>query len=154
MTEENLTVADGLMVSLDYTVRLSDGTLIDSSDGQSPLEFLQGQGQIVPGLERALYGMAVGDEKEIVVAPADGYGDRDPEAFRAISSDEFPPEMALKRETAIRMRDEAGRVVVAFVADVSPSGVLLDFNHPLAGQTLHFYVRVSALQAPADKEAG
>jgi len=152
MTEENLTVADGLMVSLDYTVHLDDGTFIDASDEKSPLEFIQGQGQIVPGLERALYDMAVGDEKEVVVAPADGYGERDPGAFRAISSAEFPPEMALKREAAIRMRDEAGRVVVAFVADVGPNGVLLDFNHPLAGQTLHFHVRVSALQAPPDMD--
>jgi len=154
MTEENLTVADGLIVSLDYTLHLDDGTLISASAGQSPLEFLQGQGQVIPGLERALYGMGVGDEKEIVVSPAEGYGDRDPKAFRVISSNEFPPEMTLERETAIRMRDRSGRVVVAFVADVSPDGVLLDFNHPLAGQTLHFHVRVSALRDPADKDAG
>ncbi|MEA3342031.1 MAG: peptidylprolyl isomerase [Chloroflexota bacterium] len=149
MTEENLTVADGLLVSLDYVLHLDDGTLVDSSDDQADLEFVQGQGQIMPGLERALYGMTVGDEKSVVVAPPDGYGERDPEAFRAISSEEFSPEMALKRGAAIHMRDEEGRVVVAFVADVRPGGVLLDFNHPLAGQTLHFRVRVSALRAPA-----
>jgi len=148
MTEENLTVADGLLVSLGYTLHLDDGTLIDSSDDQADLEFVQGQGQIVSGLERALYGMTVGDEKSVVVAPSDGYGERDPEAFRVISSDEFSPEMTLKRGAAIHMRDEEGRVVVAFVADVRPGGVLLDFNHPLAGQTLHFRVRVSDLRTP------
>ncbi len=149
MTKENLTVADGLIVSIAYVLYLDDGTAIDSSDDQAPLEFVPGQGQIVPGLERALYGMAVGDEKDVVVSPADGYGERDPEAFRAISSEEFSPQMALKQGAAIRMRDEKGRVVVAFVADVRPGGVLLDFNHPLAGQTLHFRVRISALRAPS-----
>ncbi len=154
MTKENPTVTDGLLVSLEYTLHLDDGTLVSSSDEQTPLEFIQGQGQIVPGLERALYGMAVGEEKDVVIAPAEGYGDRNPQAFRVISSDDFPPNMALKREAAIHMRDESGRTVVAFVADVGPNGVLLDFNHPLAGQTLHFHVRVAALRTPTSRELG
>ncbi|HEY73130.1 MAG: peptidylprolyl isomerase [Chloroflexi bacterium] len=149
MAKENLTVTDGLLVSLDYVLHLDGGTLVASSDDRAGLEFVQGQGQIISGLEQALYGMAVGDEKSVVIAPADGYGERDSEAFRVIASEEFPPEMALKRGAAIHMRDEEGRAVVAFVADVRPGGVLLDFNHPLAGQTLHFHVRVSALQTPA-----
>ena len=90
MTETELRVANDLIVSLDYTLRLEDGEVIDTSTGEEPLEFLQGRGQIIPGLEQALYGMAVDDEKDAVVAPADGYGDRDPDAFEMVAHDVFP----------------------------------------------------------------
>jgi len=153
MIENNLTVTDGLVVNLDYTLRLDDGKVIDTSAGCEPLNFVQGQGQIVPGLEREIYGMAVGDERDVVVAPADGYGDRDPDKFLEVSRDGFPSEMNLEQEVAIRMRDTSGQVTVAFVADVRPDVVLLDLNHPLAGQTLHFHVKVSNLQKPTKADS-
>jgi len=89
MTERDLIVADDLVVSLDYTLQLDDGETIDTSEGDEPLEFIQGHGEIVPGLEQALYGMAVGDEKELVVRPEDGYGELDPDAYQTIPRDAF-----------------------------------------------------------------
>ncbi len=151
MTETKLTVADGLVVSLDYTLRLDDGQEIDSA-GQAPLEFLQGQGQIIPGLEQALYGMAVGDTKDVVVTPSEGYGDRDPEAFQLAPHETFPPDLIFETGTGLRMQDESGQIVVAFVAQIRPDGILLDLNPPLAGQTLHLNVKVSALRPATDKE--
>ena len=153
MTDTKLTVADGLVVSLDYSLRLDDGgEVIDSSVGQEPLEFLQGRGQLIPGLERELYGMAVGDEKDVVVAPADGYGDFDPEAFQLVPRDVFPPDMSLTPGMGLHMRDRAGQVFEAYVAEVRPDGVLLDFNHPLAGKTLYFNVKIAGLRPATDEE--
>ena len=152
MTEEKLTVADGLVVSLDYTLRLDDGETIDTSTDQEPLEFLQGRGHIIPGLEQALYGMAVDDQKDVVVEPADGYGEQDPDAFELVDRDVFPPDLDLRPGIGLRMRDGSGQALEAYVADVRPDGVLLDFNHPLAGETLYFQVRIAALRPATGEE--
>ena len=152
MAEQKLTVADDIVVSLEYTLRLDDGEVIDSSVGQAPLEFLQGRSQIIPGLEQALYGMAVGDEKDVVVAPADGYGVLDPDAFHVLPRDAFPSDMELKPGMGLRMRDPMGRTVVAYVDEVLTEGVKLDFNHPLAGETLHFSTKIVALRPATDDE--
>jgi FKBP-type peptidyl-prolyl cis-trans isomerase SlyD len=152
VTEEKLTVADGLVVGLDYTLRLDDGETVDSSADEEPLEFLQGQGQIIPGLEQALYGMAVDDQKKVVVAPAEGYGEEDPDAFELVDRDVFPADLDLRPGAGLRMRDESGRSMVAYVAEVRPDEVLLDFNHPLAGETLHFEVKIAALRPATSEE--
>src|SRR5574341_2637277 len=154
MTETRLTVADDLVVSLDYTLRLEDGEVVDTStaDDRAPLDFVQGQGQIIPGLEQALYGMAVGDEKEVVVEPIDGYGEHDPEAFEMVDQNIFPAEMTLEPGMSLRMRESSGQVLVGYVVDIRPEGVLLDFNHPLAGETLYFQVKIASLRAATQEE--
>lgn len=152
MTDTMLKVADGMVVSLDYTLKLDDGEVIDSSDGREALQFLQGQGQIVPGLEQALYGMAVGEEKEVEVAPVDGYGETDPDAYQMVPRDVFPADMTLTEGMGLRMRDESGQPLEAYVADIRPEGVLLDFNHPLAGETLFFHVKIAGLRSGTAEE--
>ena len=152
MAEEKLTVADDMVVSLEYTLRLDDGEIVDSSAGREPLQFLQGRGQIIRGLEQALYGMAVGDEKNVEVAPADGYGIREPDASQVLPRDAFPPDLNLEPGQGLRMRDPRGQVVVAYVAEVRPDGVLLDLNHPLAGETLYFQAKIAALRPATSEE--
>jgi FKBP-type peptidyl-prolyl cis-trans isomerase SlyD len=152
MTDTVLKVADGMVVSLDYTLRLDDGQVIDSSDGREALQFLQGRGQIIPGLEQALYGMGVGEEKDVEVAPGDGYGETDPDAYQMVPHDIFPADMELSEGMGLRMRDEAGQPLEAYVADVSADGVLLDFNHPLAGETLYFHVKIAGLRSGTREE--
>ncbi|MCK6628307.1 MAG: peptidylprolyl isomerase [Anaerolineae bacterium] len=152
MTDTKLTVADGMVVSLDYTLTLDDGDVIDTSDGREALQFLQGQGQIIPGLEQALYGMSIGDEKDVEVSPADGYGETDPDAYQMVPHDLFPADMELSEGMGLRMRDEAGRPLEAFVAGISSEGVLLDFNHPLAGETLFFHVKIADLRPGTSEE--
>jgi FKBP-type peptidyl-prolyl cis-trans isomerase SlyD len=152
MTETDLTVTDDLVVGLDYTLRLDDGQVIDTSAGREPLELLQGQGQIIRGLEQALYGMAVGEEKSVVVAPADGYGAKDPEAFEMVPLNAFPPDLKLTPGMRLHMRDQRGEVFAVHVADIRPDGVLLDFNHPLAGETLHFDVKIATLRPATSEE--
>jgi FKBP-type peptidyl-prolyl cis-trans isomerase SlyD len=151
MGDKQNTVSDGLVVSLDYTLRLGQGDVVDTSAGRGPLEFLQGQGQIIPGLEQALYGMAVGDAKDVVVVPEDGYGERDPDAFQEVPLSAFPPDAELEPGMALELVTETGQPLMAFVADVQPANVVLDFNHPMAGETLYFSVEIAALR-PATAE--
>lgn len=151
MPDKNLTVKDDMVVGLDYTLRLDDGEVLDTSANKKPLEFLQGRGQIVHGLEQALNGMAVGDAKSVVVAPADGYGEADPDAFETVPYDVFPPELELAEGMRLNMRDQEGQVFTAFVEELGSDGVVLDFNHPLAGETLHFDVKIASLR-PATQE--
>ncbi len=152
MEEKKFSVSDGLVVSLDYTLRLADGQVVDTSTGREPLEFLQGRSQIVAGLEQALYGMHVGDEKDVVVQPEDGYGVSDPDAIQEIPLNLFPSDITLEPGMGLELMDSAGELMLAFVAEVRPDSVLLDFNHPLAGETLHFNVKVAALRHPTTDE--
>lgn len=147
-----LTVADGVVVSLDYTLRLDDGEVVDASE-QEPLEYLQGYNQIVPGLERALAGMKVGEEKSVSVDAAEAYGEVDDEAFQQVGHDIFPADMKLEEGMLLRMRDaQSGEPYDAVVAEINKAGVVLDFNHPLAGETLHFEVKIAGLRAATPEE--
>lgn len=154
MSDNPLTVSNGQVVRLEYTLRLDDGDIVDSSVGREPLEFLSGQGQIIPGLEKALQGMSVGEERKVTVAPDEGYGEVDPDAFEEVSPDNFPKEVELEPGMSVQVSDAGGEVFEAYVAELHPDGVLLDFNHPLAGETLHFEVKVVGLRpATAEEQA-
>ena len=119
MSTENLAVADNMVVSLDYTLRLDDGEVVDSSEGREPLEFLHGRGQIIPGLEKELYGLVTGNEKKVKVAPADGYGEMDDDALQLYPLDVFPSDMELQQGLVLHMRDpESGQVVTNAAQDI------------------------------------
>jgi FKBP-type peptidyl-prolyl cis-trans isomerase SlyD len=153
MTKQSLVVADDMVVMLDYTLSLSNGEVYDSSEESGPLEYLQGHGQLIPGLEEALYDMAVGEEKDVVVTPDVGYGEYDSEAVQTIPRDIFPPEMELEPGMAIDLFDEdADEEVEAFIAEVDGDNVVVDFNHPLAGETLNFHVKIAGIRAAKPEE--
>lgn len=152
MAEGHLTVKDGLVVGLEYDLRLGDGQLVVASKDEKPVKYLQGYRQMVPGLEQALYGMTVGDAKQVVVKPENGFGLVDPEAFTVVPHDAFPPELELIPGTRVRMRDEVGNILSAEVVEDKTDGVLLDFNHPLAGETLHFDVKIVSLRKATSEE--
>jgi FKBP-type peptidyl-prolyl cis-trans isomerase SlyD len=153
MSTENLTVADNMVVSMDYTLTLDSGEVIDSSDGREPLEFLHGRGQIIPGLEKELYGMTVGDMKKVSVAPAEGYGEADDDAFQVYPRSAFPDDMELTEGMALHMRDtESNQVIEAYIYEVRPDDVVLDFNHPLAGETLYFDVKIADVRHATSEE--
>jgi FKBP-type peptidyl-prolyl cis-trans isomerase SlyD len=153
MSTEKLTVADNMVVSLDYTLHLDDGQVVDSSEGREPLQFLHGRGQIIPGLEKELYGMQIGEAKKVAVSPADGYGEPDDEAFQLYPRDIFPDEMELTEGMGLHMRDtESGQVVEAYIYEIRPDGIVLDFNHPLAGETLHFDVKIADVRPATSEE--
>ncbi len=145
-------VQDDVCVGIDYTLRLESGEVLDSSEGRGPLEFIQGRGEIIPGLEQALYGMSLGDTKEVVVAPADAYGEFDSELLETLPRSVFPVDMELEVGMGLRMRTQEGRAVVVYVREANDESVTVDLNHPLAGKTLHFAVRIASLREASPEE--
>lgn len=153
MNTTNLTVADDIVVTLDYLLQLDDGQEIDRSDSSEPFEFIQGHGQIIPGLEKALYGMHVGDEKLVVIEPVEAYGELDPLNFDTVSREMFPPDMSLEEGEQLQLRDaDSGEIIQASVSEINGDSIVLDFNHPLAGETLFFQAKVAGLRAASKEE--
>ena len=144
-------VQDGVIITLDYTVTV-DGEIVDTSQNAEPILFIQGKGHIVPGLERALYGMSQGESKEMVVAAADGYGEVDEEAFAEIPRSEFPPEIPLEPGVELQLRNQEGDELEAFIVSADNETVHMNFNHPLAGKELHFSVKVIELRQATEEE--
>jgi len=145
-------IADNMVVAFDYTLTLDDGEVIDTSEGREPLEVIQGQGQIIAGLEKALYGLEIGDNKQVTVAPAEGYGEFDSDLFETLPRTAFPADLDIQPGMGFRMRNETGAVVVAYVASVSDESVEVNLNHPLAGKTLHFDVTIASLREATPEE--
>lgn len=144
------TVADNLVVSLLYELSV-DGEMVDIAEADDPLEYIQGSGSIIPGLESALYGMAIGESKRVKVSAKDGYGDRDPEANMTVPRKEFPKEIPLELGTVLQVEDEEGEILDATIIAISKEKIELDLNHPLAGKDLSFKVTIHDLR-PATAE--
>jgi FKBP-type peptidyl-prolyl cis-trans isomerase SlyD len=116
------------------------------------LQFLAGHDNIVPGLEREMIGMKIGESKEVVVSPEDGYGEFDEEAFMEVPRSEFPTDMEIEEGVELSVTDEDGKNQYARVESLTDETVSLDFNHPLAGAELHFSVKVIELRDPTEEE--
>jgi len=147
----NKTVQDNLVVTLDYKLIVEDEMLESTEDGE-PILFIQGIGQIIPGLENALYGMEVGDQKTIVIQPEDAYGDYDPESLQEAKKEEFSEEVPLDVGTFLDLEDDEGDILSAQVIAAEEDTVTLDFNHPLAGKTLTFEIIVADLRTASEEE--
>lgn len=145
-------ITEDSVVSLHYKLRSESGELLDSSEGNQPIEFLQGSGEIIHGLEEHLYGMQVGESKEVTLKPEEAYGQRDPQATTRVPRSAFPDDVELKVGMAVQMRDEDGEPVLAYVGEIGEQEVLLDHNHPLAGKTLRFDVEVVGVRQATEEE--
>lgn len=144
-----MTVSEGKSISMEYTLTLENKEVLDSNVGGEPLTFTQGSHQIIPGLETALDGMKAGERKQVTVAPEEGYGKVDPQAIQEVPIDQIPPD-ARKVGVQLQGKDGQGRVVHPTVTEVKEQVVVLDFNHPLAGKTLYFDVKILDVKtAPA-----
>jgi FKBP-type peptidyl-prolyl cis-trans isomerase SlyD len=135
------TVTEGKNVSLEYTLTLDDKSVVESNVGKPPLTYTHGTHQIVPGLEKALEGLTVGDTKDVTVVPAEGYGENDPKAVQEVQKKLIPPD-ALVVGARLQGKTPDGHMVYPRVAEIKDDTVMLDFNHPLAGKTLHFNVKI------------
>lgn len=144
-------VAANCVVSVDYSLHLGDGAVVDSSSDTEPLTYLHGSGQIIPGLEKQLEGMNVGQKKDVIVQPADGYGDRDPDNVQEISRDHFGDRELNVGDEFVAVDDEENEIPVR-VEKVAGDTITVDFNHPLAGKTLHFSVTIKEVRAATADE--
>jgi FKBP-type peptidyl-prolyl cis-trans isomerase SlyD len=141
-------IGAGSQVSLEYTLRDDAGSVLDSNKGQTPLRFTQGSEQILPALERALVGMHAGDEKQVVVKAIDGYGEMDPAAVTEVPKERIPAD-ALAVGAELVAHNAMGESRVVRVKEIKQDTVVIDLNHPLAGKTLHFDVKVMDVEPPA-----
>lgn len=151
-------VKDGMLVSMEYTLKGTDGKVIDSSKGREPLKYVHGQKSMIPGLEKELTGMKVGSEKNVTVKPEDAYGPRNPNAVQEIPKEKIPPN-ALKVGAVLQGQDDQGRPMLARIQEIKDKAVVIDMNHPMAGKTLVFNIKIVDIQpappptAPAAKSA-
>ncbi len=144
-------VADDVVVSIDYTLTV-DGEIVDSTEGDDPLQFLQGHQNIIPGLEKALAGMKIGESKKVVVVPEEAYGEVDPENVIEVPRDEFPDEIPLEPGIELEVKNADGEELSATITAITGDTVKLDFNHPLAGKKLTFDVEVVDLREASEEE--
>ena len=140
-------VRAGAVVHLEFTLWDDTGTLLDTTRGRAPLVFTHGQGEVIAGLERALLGMKVGDTKRVTLLPEDAYGPVDPAATTEIPVERVPAD---SRKVGARLRGQtrSGREVPVLVREIRDGTVVLDLNHPLAGRSLVFEVRVILVEPP------
>jgi FKBP-type peptidyl-prolyl cis-trans isomerase SlyD len=153
VTETNTpeTIKDDVVVQIEYVLTV-DGHVVDSTDDREPLEYLHGHQNIIPGLEKELSGMKTGESKKVDVAPADGYGEFNPEGIMDVPRREFPDTIPMKIGTELQVRDQDDEVQYAIIKEIGDEIVKLDFNHPLAGKKLNFDVKIAALRAPSEEE--
>jgi FKBP-type peptidyl-prolyl cis-trans isomerase 2 len=138
-------IENGKKVSLEYTLKLDDGTTIDTNVGKDPVTFVQGEGQIIPGLEKALAGAKLNETKEITVAPEEGYGMPNPDAFQAVPLEAIPEDLREKGKI-LQAQNESGEVQHVRIHEIQDDKIVLDHNHLLAGENLNFTVRVLAIE--------
>ncbi|MEC3861408.1 peptidylprolyl isomerase [Mesobacterium sp. TK19101] len=138
-------VKSGDTVKIHYTGTLADGSTFDSSAGRDPLEFTVGSGQIIPGLDKAIPGMTVGDKKVVEVPCAEAYGESNPEACQPVPRSNIPDDIPLDLGMQLQMQTPSGQVVPVTVVEVTETEVTLDANHPLAGKDLTFAIELVAI---------
>jgi FKBP-type peptidyl-prolyl cis-trans isomerase SlyD len=138
-------------VEIDYRLTLDDGEVVDQSEPGTPLGFICGTHQIIPGLEQALLGMEAGQNKQVTVEPKDGYGMPKTELHREIPRENFPADLDLKPGMGFEATGPHGPVTFR-VLSTTDDVVVADFNHPLAGQRLYFDVTVSGVREPRAEE--
>ena len=143
---------EGKVVSIHYTLKDDDGRVLDSSAGGEPIDYLHGAGNIVPGLESELAGKGIGTRCQVRVAPGEGYGEHDPEMIHRFPKSAFPDGIEFEPGMQFGAETEDGEVRPVWVREVGDEEVTVDFNHPLAGETLHFDVTIAAVREATTEE--
>ncbi len=142
------------VVIVDYTGKFDDGTVFDSSKNHGkPLEFQMGEKMVIPGFENALIGMEKGQEKEIVLKPEEAYGERREELVQKAPRDQLPKDQEPKEGMMLIMTSPEGHRIPAKITAVDEKEVTLDMNHPLAGKTLHFTLKVVDVKPEGEMKA-
>jgi peptidylprolyl isomerase len=145
-------VENGKYVQIQYTGTFDNGEIFDSNVGQDALEFLVGSGAVINGLDQGVVGMKIEDEKDITVAPEQGYGDYNADFIVTLPLAEMKTNFNPEPGMIISIQMENGALIPARITDVNEANVILDLNHPLAGKTLHFKVKILAINDEAQME--
>lgn len=141
--------SNGDTVKINYTGKLDSGDVFDTSEGRDPLEFTIGQNTIIPALETAVEGMAVGDNATVAIAAADAYGPRSPEAIQKVERSAIPEGIELTVGQQLQASDGDGNQMLLTVLELDDASVTLDGNHPLAGENLTFDIELLEIVSAA-----
>ena len=145
-------IAKDRIVCIDYTIRLASGRIVETSVGHEPLTYIHGRRQIVPGVERAVEGLDAGALLETIVAPPEAYGDRDPAGVFVVPRSAFPAGEDIEPGMMFSASRPDGKTVTFRVMQADAQLVLVDTNHPLAGETLHISIRVHTVRSATSDE--
>ena len=151
MTEQ-LRAGPDTRVTLHFAVRLMDGTEMDSTFAGQPASFVWGDESLLPGFERALLGLKAGDKRSVYIEAENGFGAYNPDNIQQFREDEFAEGMALETGVVVSFRDASGAELPGVISLIEDNWVTVDFNHPLAGQTLNFDVKVVDVRAASPEE--
>jgi len=138
-------IADGKIVSIEYTLTLESGEILESSTARKPLTYTHGSGELMPGLEEILTGMQAGEQQKGTLAPEKGYGPHNPEALIEIPRDHLPPE-AWNKGALLQAAGPKGEQIEGVVSELKENSAVVDFNHPLAGKCLGFTVKILSVR--------
>lgn len=145
-------ISKNKVVSIGFKLTDADGSLIDESSTEEPLTYIQGIGSFIPAVESALEGKKSGDELEVTVTPEDGFGERDEELVHSVPRSQFQSGGDLEVGMQVQSQDPDGGPVIFTVVAVNTDNVTLDGNHPLAGMTLNFSVKVGDVRDATKEE--
>lgn len=140
---------NGDKVKVHYHGRLRNGETFDSSQGREPLEFTVGAGQMIKGFDEGVKGMQVGDKKTVEIGADEAYGQREEGNMIEFGKDQFPPNMTPEVGMQLALSDPEGRQFPVVIAEIKEDSVILDANHPLAGQDLIFDIEMMDIQSPS-----
>ena len=146
-----LTIKKNNVVSIDYTLKNNEGTVIDTSSGRSPLVYMHGSGALIPGMEKSLESKSEGDEFHVSITPAEAYGNRDEDLVHKVNRAELAhlQDLALGMELEVQADDTP---LVMTIIELTDELVVLDGNHPMSGQTLNFDIQVRSIREATSEE--
>ena len=148
----SLMIGDKMVVSMHYTLTDNDGKVLDTSEGAEPLSYLHGAGNIIPGLETALIGKVADDSLKVTVEPKEGYGELIPELIQKVNKSAFEGVETLEPGMAFEAQGPDGQVQRVVISEVEGDEVTVNGNHPLAGVTLNFDVRIVDVRDATEEE--
>lgn len=141
----DLTVSDSTKVTLNFSLALEDGSVVDSNLGEDPVTFSVGDGSLLPGFEQVMFGLRAGDEKEFVIDPEHGFGMPNDNNVQEVPRSDFPGDIELEPGLMLSFSDAQSSEIPGVVKEIFDDVVKVDFNHPLAGRVLLFKVIIHAV---------
>jgi len=142
----DLAIGPGTKVTLHFALRLEDGEVIDSNFEREPVAFTVGDGNLLPGFEKAIFGLLEGERKTLVIKPEDGFGQRNPNNIQEIARTQFSPDIELSEGLMLSFADAQKTELPGVVAHFNDDVVVVDFNHPLAGRDILFDVAILRIE--------
>ena len=140
------------VVTMNFTLKDDSGNVLDSTRENNPFSFISGANQVLPKLEEKIGEMIIGSKKDVVLAPEDGYGVYQQDAVRTIKKSEFPEDIELDKGMGFIAKSPQGKDVQFFIKEIEGENITVDFNHPLAGKTLHFDLELLNLRDATAEE--